>query len=74
MTSGSQPGADERRVVDDLLGALDAQFPGRFGEAEQAQIREQIERNLESRDKLGQVSLTNADEPDFVFHPLRSEG
>jgi hypothetical protein len=44
---------------------------GQFLTAEQlAEVTRQIERSLRSAERLRQVALTNADEPDVIFRAM----
>jgi hypothetical protein len=52
----------------EALGALVRVRYGQFLTAEQlAEVTRQIERSLRSAERLRQVALTNADEPDVIF-------
>ena len=56
-----------------LAGVIRAQYGDRLSEADLAVVTGQIENGLERADKIRKVTLTNGDEPDFVFSAIRSE-
>jgi len=56
-----------------LAGAIRAQYGDRLSEADLAVVTRQIENGLERADKIRKATLTNGDEPDFVFSAIRSE-
>ena len=69
------PGAgldDPGALARALAGAIRAQYGGRLSEADLAVITRQIESSLERAAKVRAVSLSNADEPDFVFSAARA--
>ncbi len=55
-----------------LAAAIRAQYGDRLGAADLAVITRQIETSLERASTVRKVPLSNGDEPDFVFSPLRS--
>ncbi len=56
-----------------LAGVIRAQYGDRLSEADLTVVTRQIENGLERADKIRKVTLTNGDEPDFVFSAIRSE-
>jgi hypothetical protein len=63
-----EPGALARA----LAGVIRAQYGDRLSEADVAVVTRQIENGLERADKIRKATLTNGDEPDFVFSAIRS--
>jgi hypothetical protein len=57
-----------------LAGAIRAQYGDRLSEADFGVITRQIQSSLERAAKVRKVSLTNGDEPDFLFSPIRVPG
>ena len=57
-----------------LAGAIRAQYDQRLSEADLGVITRQVQVALERAAKVRKVPLTNGDEPDFVFSPLRVPG
>jgi hypothetical protein len=55
-----------------LAGVIRAQYGDRLSVADLAVVTRQIENGLERADKIRQATLTNGDEPDFVFSAIRS--
>jgi hypothetical protein len=66
---------DTRReaIVETRLAALAARFGDRWDEAQRAQVRRQVERQLDLAAGLRRVPLANGDEPEIVFVPYRAE-
>jgi hypothetical protein len=70
-----EPGAgvvDPASVAKALTGAIRAQYGDRLLEADFDVITHQIQAALERAAKLRKVPLSNGDEPDFVFSPVRA--
>jgi hypothetical protein len=65
-----EPGA----LAEALAGVIRAQYGSRLSEADLAVVTRQIETGLERAEKIRKVSLTNGDEPDFLFSAVRPEG
>ncbi|HEY7504198.1 MAG TPA: hypothetical protein VH700_08885 [Gemmatimonadales bacterium] len=57
-----------------LAGVIRAQYGTRLSEADFGVITRQIQSSLERAAKVRKVPLTNGDEPDFVFSPIRVPG
>jgi hypothetical protein len=57
-----------------LAGAIRVQYRDRLSEADIGVITRQIQSSLERAAKVRKVPLTNGDEPDFVFSPVRVPG
>jgi hypothetical protein len=55
-----------------LAGVIRAQYGDRLSEADLAVITRQIEASLERAAKVRKIPLSNGDEPDFVFSPVRA--
>jgi len=58
-------------VVEQTMGAVEAEFGGRLDEAGRAKIRTGIERNGTNAATLAAYGLTNGDEPGTVFRAYR---
>ena len=57
-----------------LAGVIRAQYGDRLSEADLGVITRQIQSSLERAAKVRKVPLTNGDEPDFLFSPVRVPG
>ena len=55
--------------VDALTHLVQARFGQYLAEGDMAEIKRGIERMLRNSEALNRIKLTNADEPDFMFHP-----
>ena len=73
MSYATDPNVREA-VVDGLVSVLVARYPRRFAGDQIEQIRKQIEQLVEAGERLRTFRLTNADEPDPIFHAVREEG
>ena len=60
------------RIVEARLAEVLARYGDRFDEEQQGTLREEIGKLYDAGEGLRQVRLTNADEPELIFHP-RSE-
>jgi len=65
---------DPSSLANALAGAIRAQYGDRLSEADIGVITRQIQSSLERAAKVRKVPLTNGDEPDFIFSPVRSPG
>jgi hypothetical protein len=75
--AGFEPGAaldDPGSLAKALAGVIRAQYGTRLSEADFGVITRQIQSSLERAAKVRKVPLTNGDEPDFVFSPIRVPG
>jgi hypothetical protein len=63
---------DPASLAKALTGAIRAQYGDRLLEADFDVISHQIQAALERAAKLRKVPLSNGDEPDFVFSPVRA--
>ena len=63
---------DPATLAKALTGAIRAQYGDRLLEADFDVIAHQIQAALERAAKLRKVPLSNGDEPDFVFSPVRA--
>ena len=63
---------DPASLAKALTGAVRAQYGDRLLEADFDVISHQIQAGLERAAKLRKVPLSNGDEPDFVFSPVRA--
>lgn len=72
MSDQSEASAREA-VVDGLASALVARYPGRFSDEQVEQIRTQIRQLVEAGVRLRAFRLTNADEPEPIFHAVPRE-
>jgi hypothetical protein len=61
-------------VAKALAGAIRAQYGNRLSAADFGVITRQIQSSLERAAKVRKVPLTNGDEPDFLFSPIRVPG
>ena len=64
---------DHASVAKALTGAIRAQYGDRLLEADFDVNTHQIQAALERAAKLRKVPLSNGDEPDFVFSPVRAQ-
>jgi hypothetical protein len=62
---------DPASLAKTLAGAIRVQYGDRLTEADIGVITRQIQSSLERAAKVRKVPLTNGDEPDFVFSPVR---
>jgi hypothetical protein len=60
-------------IVDHRLAELVVRFGERFNDDQRAKVRDHISKSIEIAKTLRSASLTNADEPEIVFEPYRSE-
>jgi hypothetical protein len=65
---------DPASLAKTLAGAIRVQYRDRLSEADIGVITRQIQSSLERAAKVRKVPLTNGDEPDFVFSPVRAPG
>ncbi len=65
---------DPASLAKALAGAIRAQYGARLSEADFGVITRQIQFSLERAAKVRKVPLTNGDEPDFLFSPIRVPG
>ena len=65
---------DPASLAKTLAGAIRSQYGDRLSEADIGVITRQIQSSLERAAKVRKVPLTNGDEPDFVFSPVRVPG
>jgi hypothetical protein len=63
---------DPASLAKALTGAIRDQYGDRLREADFDVITHQIQAALERAAKLRKVPLSNGDEPDFVFSPVRA--
>ncbi|MGI8476168.1 MAG: hypothetical protein ACR2OO_07360 [Thermomicrobiales bacterium] len=65
---------DQREaIIDARLGELTLRFGARLSAEERAVVRNRIGRSMALSAALRAVPLTNADEPEIVFTPVRGE-
>ena len=72
-----EPGAgvqDPTSLAKALADAIRAQYGDRLSDTDVGVITRQIQATLERAAKVRKVPLTNGDEPDFVFSPVRVPG
>jgi hypothetical protein len=65
---------DPTSLAKALAGAIRAQYGDRLSQADLGVITRQIQSSLERAAKVRKVPLTNGDEPDFRFSPIRVSG
>jgi hypothetical protein len=65
---------DPASLAKALARAIRAQYGNRLSEAVFGVITRQIQSSLERAAKVRKVPLTNGDEPDFLFSPIRVPG
>jgi hypothetical protein len=65
---------DPASLAKTLAGAIRVKYRDRLTEADIGLITRQIQSSLERAAKVRKVPLTNGDEPDFVFSPVRVPG
>jgi hypothetical protein len=65
---------DPASLAKALARAIRAQYGNRLSEADFGVITRQIQSSLERAAKVRKVPLTNGDEPDFLFSPIRVPG
>jgi hypothetical protein len=63
------PPAPESAKVDALAEVVRLRFGEYLAENDMPEIKRGIERMLRNADAINRITLTNADEPDFLFHP-----
>ena len=73
LESGAGVVEDPASLAKALTGAIRAQYGDRLLEADFDVITHQIQAALERAAKLRKVPLSNGDEPDFVFSPVRAQ-
>ncbi len=59
--------------VDARYQSIAKRYGDRFDEAAEAKIRNDVGRQVDAAISLREWSLSNGDEPDFVFHPERRD-
>jgi hypothetical protein len=74
MPSFAAAAEDPASLAKALAGAIRAQYGDRLSEADFSVITRQIQSALERAAKVRKVPLTNGDEPDFLFSPIRVPG
>jgi hypothetical protein len=62
------------QLVQARLAALQARYPGRFDADGLERLRQQLRRSVEAAAALRRVALSNADEPEPIFHAQPREG
>jgi hypothetical protein len=65
---------DPASLAKALAGAIRAQYGDRLSETDFGVITRQIQSSLERAAKVRKVPVTNGDEPDFLFSPIRVPG
>jgi hypothetical protein len=70
VAAAEDPGA----LAKALTAAIRAQYASRLSEADLGVVTRQIQAALERAAKVRKVPLTNGDEPDFLFSPVRVPG
>jgi hypothetical protein len=70
VAAAGDPGA----LAKALTGVIRAQYGDRLSEADFGVITHQIQAALERAAKVRKVPLSNGDEPDFRFSPVRVPG
>ena len=65
---------DPTSLAKALAGAIRAQYGDRLSETDFGVITRQIQSSLERAAKVRKVPVTNGDEPDFLFSPIRVPG
>ena len=67
--------ADQRRatIVEARLALLRARFGDRWTDAQVAQVRRAVERDVDLAERLRRTPLGNGDEPEIVFVPYRAD-
>jgi hypothetical protein len=65
---------DPSSLAKALANAVRAQYGDRLSQADLGVITRQIHSSLERAAKVRKVPLTNGDEPDFRFSPIRVPG
>jgi hypothetical protein len=68
-----QPTEPSDGVVDARLAQAKARFGDRFDDAQWAEIAEQIKDSVKQANRLREVPMGNADEPEIVFVPYRAD-
>jgi hypothetical protein len=63
----------KEREVDILTSLILNRYGDRLSDAEKAEVRKNVEGNVEAAEKLRSVPLENGDEPFSVFTPWRRE-
>lgn len=73
MDETTESPADEARATA-FIEALLGRFPERFSAGDVEKVRQQVLESIRTARRLRTYPLSNADEPDPVFHAVRSEG
>ena len=59
--------------VDALAEVVNLRYGKYLADGDMPEIKRGIERMLRSAETIARVKITNADEPDFMFHPEGSQ-
>ena len=71
--SDSDNAAARHRFVDEAVAILQSRYPDRFNADQVELIRQGLVQLQAQAQTLRSMSLTNADEPDFIFRAFRAE-
>jgi len=75
MSGQQQPEPDiDAAQIDAAVAYIKHSLGYELSEADVAEVRNGVERQLKQAAKMRAYSLQNADEPDFVFQAYRAEG
>jgi hypothetical protein len=67
-----EPSSPFTGQVDALAELVNLRYGKYLAEGDMPEIKRGIERMLRNAETLGKIKITNADEPDFMFHPFGS--
>lgn len=64
----------DSRQIDAAVAFIEHALGYELSEADEAEVRNGVERQLKQAAKMRAYPLKNADEPDFIFQAYRAEG
>jgi hypothetical protein len=67
-----EPASPFAGQVDELAQVVNLRYGKYLTEGDMPEIKRGIERMLRNAETISKIKITNADEPDFMFHPFGS--
>jgi hypothetical protein len=67
-----EPPSPSSNQVDELAKLVELRYGKYLADGDILEIKRGIQRMVRNAETISRVKITNADEPDFLFHPERS--
>jgi hypothetical protein len=64
-----EPPAPFSNQVEELAKLVELRYGKYLADGDMGEIKRGIERMVRNAERISRVKITNADEPDFLFHP-----